>query len=292
MAQVVHLARTGGLPPGRDVLLPGRGRTFVRHLRRPGERMTVVLLHGWAATADLNWSAAYAALGEQFDVVTIDHRGHGRGLRSRTRFTLEDCADDVAAVLTELGVGASIIAGYSMGGPIAQLVWRRHPELVAGLVLCATSNVFRDSTRDRALFAAATGAASVSRTRPSKLAVQLIGDTVSRRRRLAASPGGQILTHDWAQVLEAGRAIGRFDSRSWLPRVDVPVAMVTTLHDSVVPTRRQRAMAATLPLVANAMVDGGHCACLQSDSGFVDAFLDMCHAVAGAEVGGELRRAG
>ena len=292
MEQVANLVRPARLPPGRYIDLPGRGQTYVRYLRRSERRRTVVLLHGWAATADLNWGTSYAVLGEQFDVVSIDHRGHGRGMRSSERFTLEDCADDVAGVLAELDVGASIVVGYSMGGPIAQLVWRRHPEVVAGLVLCATSDVFCDSTRDRALFAAATGAAAVARSRSSKFAVQLLGNTVARRRRLPASLGGQVLSLDWAQVLEAGRAVGRFDSRAWLPGVDVPVAMVTTLHDEVVPTRRQRSMAVKLPLVASASVDGGHCTCLQSNSGFVEAVVEMCRAVATATLPTDLLEAG
>ncbi len=292
MEQVVDLVRPVGLPAGRDLLLPGRGRTFVRHLRGRGRRATVVLLHGLAATADVNWGNSYFALGEHFDVVTIDHRGHGRGMRTTDRFTLEACADDVAAALGELGVETAIVAGYSMGGPIAQLVWRRHPQVVAGVVLCATSDVFSDSTRDRALFAAATGAAVLTRARPSKVAVQLLGDTVTRRRRMAVSLGGHLLSHDWAQVLEASRALGRFDSRSWLPRVDVPVAVVTTLHDGIVPTARQRAMAATLPVVGNVAVDGGHCACLRPESAFVDALVDMCCAVDAASWSIDLRRAG
>ena len=35
-----------------------------------------------------------------------------------------------------------VVVGYSMGGPVAQLLWQRHPDLVAGLVLCATSDRF------------------------------------------------------------------------------------------------------------------------------------------------------
>jgi len=291
MAEVVSLAHPDRFPPGRDLLLPGRGRTYVRHLHRPGARMTVVLLHGWGATADLNWGTAYAALGDEFDVVSIDHRGHGRGIRDTQRFTLEDCADDVAATIDELGVGASIIVGYSMGGPIAQLVWRRHPEAVAGLVLCATSDVFCDTTRERALFAAAGGFASVARSQPSRQIIHRIADTVARRRILAAAAGGRVASHDWAQVLEAGRAIGRFDSRSWLPGVDVPTAMVTTRRDVVVPTWRQRAMASTLPLVANAVVDGGHCVCLDPQSGFVGAVVETCRAVEAASTDTELRLA-
>jgi 3-oxoadipate enol-lactonase len=205
---------------------------------------------------------------------------------------LEDCADDAIAVCDVLGIEQFIPVGYSMGGPIAQLVWHRHPEVVAGLVLCATSDVFCDSIRARALFAAATGAAAVARSRSSKFAVQLLGNTVARRRQLPTSLGGQVLSHDWAQVLEAGRAVGQFDSRAWLPDVDVPVAMVTTLHDEVVPTRRQRSMEMTLPLVARAEVVGGHCTCLQPNSGFVEAVVSMCRAVATATVPTGLLEAG
>ena len=115
------------LPPGRWVELPGRGTTFVRDLPGPPGAPTVVLLHGLLATADLNWSGCYAALGEHFRVIALDHRGHGRGIRSHGRFRLEDCADDAVALADVLGLHTFIAVGYSMGGPIAQLLWHRHP---------------------------------------------------------------------------------------------------------------------------------------------------------------------
>ena len=67
--------------------------------------------------------------------------------------------------------------------------------------------------------------------------------------------------------------------------------MVTTLHDVVVPTWRQRAMASTLPLVANALVDGGHCVCLDPESGFVGAVVETCRAVEAVWTDTELRLA-
>ena len=90
----------------------------------------VLLLHGWTANADLNYFTCYRPLGEHFRVVAIDHRGHGRGIRKRKAFRLEDCADDAAALCDLLGIDRVIPIGYSMGGTIAQLMWRRHPQLV------------------------------------------------------------------------------------------------------------------------------------------------------------------
>src|SRR4051812_39564627 len=131
------------LPPGRIVLLPGRGETLVRD--SGGDGPVVLLLHGWVASADLNWAPVYAAVRDAgFRVVALDHRGHGRGLRSTEPFRLTDCAADAAALLRELGTGPAIAVGYSMGGPIAQLMARDHGELVDGLVMGATATDWAD----------------------------------------------------------------------------------------------------------------------------------------------------
>ena len=46
------------LPPGRLVELPGRGTTFLREVVGPPHAPTLVLLHGWTSTADINWFIA------------------------------------------------------------------------------------------------------------------------------------------------------------------------------------------------------------------------------------------
>src|SRR5581483_7613778 len=114
----------------------------------------IMLLHGWMADADLNWCGAYGDLAAAgYRVLAIDHRGHGRGLRQLGDFRLADCAADAAAVLRQLGVGPALVVGYSMGGAIAQLMVRDHPETVAGLVLSGTAQHWQD-TRTRRAFKA------------------------------------------------------------------------------------------------------------------------------------------
>ena len=94
------------LPEGRTVLLPGRGEVFYRHHRHANpDAPTLLLLHGWTASADLQFFTAYEALAEHWSFVAIDHRGHGRGLRTLAPFELEDVADDAAALVELLGVG-------------------------------------------------------------------------------------------------------------------------------------------------------------------------------------------
>ena len=76
--------------------------------------------------------------------MALDQRGHGRGIRSLRPFRLQDCADDVIALADVLDVDRVIPVGYSMGGPVALLAARRHPDRVPGIVLCATSARFSD----------------------------------------------------------------------------------------------------------------------------------------------------
>ena len=73
------------LPTGRDLAVPERGELFVRDVAGPPGAPTIVLLHGWTASSDLNWFTCYAALSEQYRVVAFDHRGHARGIRGRAR---------------------------------------------------------------------------------------------------------------------------------------------------------------------------------------------------------------
>ena len=47
-------------------------------------------------------------------------------MKTSGRFRLDDCADDVVALADELAIDRFVPVGYSMGGPIAQLIWKQH----------------------------------------------------------------------------------------------------------------------------------------------------------------------
>src|SRR5438034_1882741 len=90
-ARMSRLDREAPIPPplpaGRAVTVPGRGEVFCRQTEGPAGAVPVLLLHGWTASADLNWFMAYQAVAGQHPVVALDHRGHGRGIRSEQTFT-------------------------------------------------------------------------------------------------------------------------------------------------------------------------------------------------------------
>src|SRR4051794_15073838 len=169
------------MPEGHYVDLPDRGTTFVREVPGPPGAPTLVLLHGWTANSALNWFPAYGPLGERFRVLGIDLRGHGHGIRSWRRFSIEDCADDVVALLDVLDIETAVPVGYSMGGPVAQTIWQRPQGRVDGLVLCATAARFRDRTNDRALQGVVTGLSLAARAAPGWMSRRVTERLVTSR---------------------------------------------------------------------------------------------------------------
>ncbi|MEO6318767.1 MAG: alpha/beta hydrolase [Acidimicrobiales bacterium] len=267
-------AEEAGAPwllPGGPLELPGRGTTFVRHHPAPTGAPTVLLLHGLGVTADANWFPSYPPLADRYGVVAIDHRGHGRGIRSAARVRLSDCADDAVAALDALGIDRAIVAGYSMGGPIAQLVWHRHRDRVAGLVLCATAHRFRgiEPGRDLApsilLRARATAAAPSKRARLDR----------GLRRWLAQ----EMALTDRRSAVQAGLSLARFDASAWIGEVDVPHAVIVTLRDAAMVPARQRRLIAALPHPSVHEADIDHTGCVTRPAVFVPALLAAIEAV-------------
>jgi 3-oxoadipate enol-lactonase len=281
-------------PPGRWLDLGRRGRTWIREEPGPEGAPALLMLHGLGATGGLNWAGSQLFLGDQFRVITIDHRGHGRGIRTRD-FRLEDCADDAAACIEALGLDRPIAVGYSMGGPVASLLWRRHPELISGLVLCATGATFSGSPGERLTF----GAMRVAGRAPMKLprrALQAGGGLAG----IVPLPKGlpkdvqwaidEMTGHDPRSIVQAIGEIGRFDASTWIGQVDIPTAVVVTAGDQIVPVGRQLDLARAIHHASVYSVDGGHLCISHGDSkrSFLSTLRDACLEVAAAGSGRQI----
>ena len=238
---------------------------------------TLLLLHGWVATGGLNWFQTFDTLGEHFRVIAPDLRGHGRGLRSRRVFRLADCADDCAATLVELGTGPVIAVGYSMGGPIAQLLWKRHRDLVSGLVLCATSGGFIPNRRARlpyqSAMLAAVGAARVATMSRADPAVPGFGICVAATARRGsptrcAATTGATSSRPATRSARITRAVGSARS-TCRPR------SCARPRDRGVRPELQLAIADAIPGATVHPIDDGHLACAQP--GFTPVLLERVH---------------
>lgn len=272
------------LPPARPVAIGDLGAVPVRHVdpgTRPGP--TVALLHGWTATADLNFFRCFEPLGRRHPMFAFDHRGHGTGLRVRGSFRLEDCADDVIAVADALGIEKIIPVGYSMGGSIAQLIWQRHPDRVAGMILGATAPIFAERRDERLSVIGISGLAALARLTPSQARRWITEQVYLQRKTGQWEPWAiaQAATHDWRMILEAGRALGNFSSLGWLDTIDVPTSIIVTVRDEVVPIRRQIQLVSAVRHAEIHRLDAGHDAAVAAADQFVPALLRSIESILG-----------
>ena len=271
-------------PLTRLVELPGRGTTRVWECAGPQGAETLVLIHGVMFTAELNWGRIFAPLAPHFRVVAADLRGHGDGIRIGSRFRLEDCADDVAALAGVLDIRRFVAVGYSMGGMVAQLLHRRHASLLSGLVLCSTARNVRGSPAEQLAALAVPVMAAALRWNPI---LHLVGAEVFGTALLGRVD--DLATGRWARAqlsrttlataVSAMHAVCEFTSDSWISQVDVPTAVVVTARDRIVPPNRQLELARSVPGASVHEVDADHGACVNAPQVFARGLLEACWSV-------------
>lgn len=288
--------------------------TWTWEMDGPPGAPTLLLLHGWMATAALNWYASLPYLSRQFRVVAPDLRGHGRQGGGSPPFSLDGCSDDLAALIDELGIHGAIAVGYSMGGAVAQVLARRHCSLLGGVALCATAATFARRIKLRPLVRLTGEVTSgVARRYPGAAAASLQWWLAHRDRVVAAHTArgapapapavpdlstmaasadgveagpGPLRGGSWsmeerrlshlAAYLEAGAELNAYDSSSWLPTLDLPAAVLVTARDRTVPPWRQEAMAALIPGARRYPIEAGHDAAVNGAAVFLPVLARAC----------------
>ena len=119
-----------------------------------GKGTAIVLLHGFLENKNM-WQEFVADLSLKYRVITIDLLGHGESECLGYVHSMEDNADVVHAVLSELRIRKAIFVGHSMGGYVALAFAELYPQNTKGLVLLNSTaradSEERKTNRDRAI---------------------------------------------------------------------------------------------------------------------------------------------
>src|SRR4051812_22066389 len=102
-----------------------------------GEGAPLVLLHGGFGTVEMfGPNVDLLAGGRQ--VIGVDLQSHGRTQAVDRPMRFETMADDVAELISQLGLGRAAVMGFSLGGGVALRLGIQHPDVVERLVLAST----------------------------------------------------------------------------------------------------------------------------------------------------------
>lgn len=108
------------------------------HYEIHGRGSPLVMLHGGVNPSDM-FGAPLAEMAKSHQVIAIHLRGHGFSTDAAAPWSAELMADDVAALLGELGMSKVDVMGWSLGAGVALQTAIRHPALVGKLVVISVS---------------------------------------------------------------------------------------------------------------------------------------------------------
>ena len=241
--------------------------------RDAGTGVPVVLLHAFPLSNHL-FHAQFEALPRGVRLIAPDLRGfglsdrvpadapHGPGAQS-----MDEHADDVVALLDELGLDSAVVGGVSMGGYVTFAVLRRAASRVRGLILCDTrAEADTDDARANRRAMKARLADAGPRAIADDMVPKLIGATT-----LAERPS---LADDLHALIEGTAAMAihdaieclmwRADATPLLREIAVPTLIVVGREDVLTPVALHEKMHAAIPQSTLEIVEGaGHLANLE-----------------------------
>ncbi|MCP8899442.1 alpha/beta fold hydrolase [Gilvimarinus xylanilyticus] len=107
---------------------------------------TVILIHGLGQKGWRDWRQLIPPLAEEYRVLAIDLPGFGRSDKPAAKYSPENYARVLDALVTDAGIGSFRLIGHSMGGNVALRYATRYPQKVQRLVLISAAGILERST--------------------------------------------------------------------------------------------------------------------------------------------------
>ncbi len=226
------------------------GGVELRYVDR-GSGQTILLVHGFPLHHGM-WNGQIALLEHQYRVIAPDLRGFGRsGAGQEETVSMEQMADDLAALLDTLGIGEPVVfVGLSMGGYIAFAFWRKYRAKLRGLVLCDTRAA---ADTPEAAAARLQTALDVLRDGPAVLVEAMLPRllapaTLAGDQRLVGELRSMMVAGDRRGLAAALRGMAqRPDATPLLPAINCPTLLVVGREDAIASPAEMGAMARAIP---------------------------------------------
>jgi pimeloyl-ACP methyl ester carboxylesterase len=219
------------------------------------------------------WSGQIDVLSQTYRVLAPDLRGFGHSSVTSGKVTMQQFADDLAAMLDALRVDEPVTyCGLSMGGYIGWQFFLRHRAKLARLIQCDTRSV-ADSPEARD--ARLQSADEVEAHGPVKLVGAMLPklfppSAIDAGREFVAATQQVMMSSSPPGIAAALRGMAeRPDVSAILPTIDVPTLIVCGERDAIAPAPEMRGIAAAIPRAQYVEIPGaGHMSPLEDPATF------------------------
>jgi 3-oxoadipate enol-lactonase len=239
---------------------------------RCGAGMPVLLVHGFPLDHSM-WQGQIELLSIRYQVIAPDLRGFGGSPAEGGTASMEQMADDLAAMLDGLGVDEPIVfCGLSMGGYVGFQFWRKYRARMRGLVLCDTRALpdTPEGATARLTLAETVLAEGTGIFADGMLPKLFAPATIQREKQMVESQRQTILAASPAGVAAALRGMAERPSAcDYLPRISLPTLVVVGSEDTISTPDEMRTIAAAIPNSELAVIpNSGHMTPLENPVAF------------------------
>ena len=257
-------------------------RDIITYYEEHGSGEPLVLIRGLGSDIQA-WAPQVPALAKHFRVVIYDNRGGGRTGAPDKPYSIEGMADDLAALLGELGIEKASVLGMSMGGMIAQEFALKYPAKLDKLVLLATSPGLDGYSRTIIQNFINIRRSNMSREQiiraqaPFIYSAEMLDDTERFERAVQASLDNQYAQQDHAYIRQA-QAILNWDARGRASGIKAPALIVTNQEDILLPPRNGEQLGKLISGSKVVQLAGGHVGVTEYPNEHNAAFLEFLGA--------------
>ncbi|MBI1344939.1 alpha/beta fold hydrolase [bacterium] len=254
------------------------------HVIDEGDHDPLVFLHGFPLSHEM-WDAQRREFRNTHRVIIPDLRGFGRSTSQDDMVTMDQFADDVAALLAAMDLSQPVtLCGLSMGGYIAMAFARRYPQRLGRLILTDTKSLpdtpETAANRERM-------ANLVLKEGPTPLIAtmmpRLFGPQTNEKQPYVTDAVRNVMLANSSRAIAAaqrGMAV-RPDSTPSLKDITVPTLVISGEYDAISPPDEMRTFAAEIPHSEFALIPGvGHMTPMEAPQEFNAAVRDWLQRTA------------
>jgi len=245
-----------------------------------GKGHPLVLIHGaWASYEWWRWQVP--ELSKQYQVLSLDVRGHGQSSPLKGTYSVDGFAEDLEGFLQKVEIDQTVLVGWSMGGIISMQYCLNHPSKLRALILIATRGHRNPQMKRRIMiqYLQARLSLIMDFTSPRKYDRAAEGfsgeqESVKREVENMFSPTAPKEALDWVMAdliknprenyFEVAKSIWNWGAGEELKRINVPTLIMVGEKDSRTPPRFSRLLHAQIPGSKLVIVkDASHCLALE-----------------------------